>query len=642
MAALSSIKLRRGTAALWKSTNPVLAQGEPGYETDTGYTKIGDGTSTWTSLTYQKNPSLPINVKDYGAVGDGTTDDTAAIQAALTAFASVGGELLFPVGTYKVTSNLSVAPAVLGKIRATGAVLKVGATWPTGAVAVLTINGSNLTVSGLCVDGNGLADRLVTVTNNRANLLFENCEFRNTAQQASETDLNVVGLRIQGGCTNITVDSCYFHDITSGGNTSLAQFSRGILISDPNSVGTTTHVRIRGCMFENIKFSGISSDADAICIQDFTTNTWTIIDSCSFKNLHKRAVKIQSPGVTVSNCTIQNDYLGTSGVNVYPDPQVYAAISVYANDCVISNNNIIGGSWLNGIEIGNSASATASRVTVVGNRVIGGATAVMTGSGGIRVNGSNSQSELIISGNYVGRFSQGIWLSTAQSGIVISGNQVNAYNVASTSGVYIDGDSSVQPTRLAITGNSFEGTTRYGIETVVVPTDMTVSGNMGGRTGFEIISSTPWTSYAASSRRAYSAANGGGGSVTSGADGTYGSNLPQGGTMARVLRYIGTNTYGTTITPDGKTGDWQTITVTNSTAFTIAAPTNPPSSTQTQRMTIEIYNNSGGAMGTITWNAAFVFAGQTWVNPASTKRRYATFEFNGTSWVCTAVAAADY
>lgn len=46
------------------------------------------------------------DVTDYGALGDGTTDDTAAISAALTA-ASGGGTVYFPRGTYRVTSALT-------------------------------------------------------------------------------------------------------------------------------------------------------------------------------------------------------------------------------------------------------------------------------------------------------------------------------------------------------------------------------------------------------------------------------------------------------------------------------------------------------------------------------------------------------
>ena len=46
------IQLRRGTSSNWSSTNPTLAQGEPGYITDTNQMKIGDGTTAWNSLPY--------------------------------------------------------------------------------------------------------------------------------------------------------------------------------------------------------------------------------------------------------------------------------------------------------------------------------------------------------------------------------------------------------------------------------------------------------------------------------------------------------------------------------------------------------------------------------------------------------------
>lgn len=47
-----TIRLRRGLAATWASVNPVLGDGEPGFETDTKYLKIGDGTTAWNQLAY--------------------------------------------------------------------------------------------------------------------------------------------------------------------------------------------------------------------------------------------------------------------------------------------------------------------------------------------------------------------------------------------------------------------------------------------------------------------------------------------------------------------------------------------------------------------------------------------------------------
>lgn len=55
-------------------------------------------------------PSFYTNVKLYGAKGDGTTDDTTAIQAAITAVQNAGGgTVIFPEGTYKITSTLIIS-----------------------------------------------------------------------------------------------------------------------------------------------------------------------------------------------------------------------------------------------------------------------------------------------------------------------------------------------------------------------------------------------------------------------------------------------------------------------------------------------------------------------------------------------------
>ena len=52
------IKLRRDTATNWTTTDPILAAGEPGLETDTGKTKYGDGVSRWNVLDYSGGGSL--------------------------------------------------------------------------------------------------------------------------------------------------------------------------------------------------------------------------------------------------------------------------------------------------------------------------------------------------------------------------------------------------------------------------------------------------------------------------------------------------------------------------------------------------------------------------------------------------------
>lgn len=46
------IVLRRDRAERWTTNNPVLSLGEPGYETDTGKLKIGNGRTPWRTLRY--------------------------------------------------------------------------------------------------------------------------------------------------------------------------------------------------------------------------------------------------------------------------------------------------------------------------------------------------------------------------------------------------------------------------------------------------------------------------------------------------------------------------------------------------------------------------------------------------------------
>ncbi len=45
-------QFKRGTAQRWVEVNPILKQGEPGFEYDTGKLKIGDGFTPWLGLPY--------------------------------------------------------------------------------------------------------------------------------------------------------------------------------------------------------------------------------------------------------------------------------------------------------------------------------------------------------------------------------------------------------------------------------------------------------------------------------------------------------------------------------------------------------------------------------------------------------------
>ena len=78
----SLMQQRRDTAANWTSNNPTLLNGELGYETDTGYLKIGDGSTAWTSLGYidgTKVSAYPLATADIA--NDAITADKLADTA---------------------------------------------------------------------------------------------------------------------------------------------------------------------------------------------------------------------------------------------------------------------------------------------------------------------------------------------------------------------------------------------------------------------------------------------------------------------------------------------------------------------------------------------------------------------------------
>ena len=76
----TKIQLRRDLAASWTSANPILAQGEPGLETDTSKIKYGDGTTAWADLDYAGGSGDTLNAEGGVVVTAGSTNHWKASQ----------------------------------------------------------------------------------------------------------------------------------------------------------------------------------------------------------------------------------------------------------------------------------------------------------------------------------------------------------------------------------------------------------------------------------------------------------------------------------------------------------------------------------------------------------------------------------
>lgn len=149
MAIQTLIQLRRGTAALWTSTNPTLAAGEAGVETDTGLLKIGNGTSAWNSLAYQTALApLVTNAQTGTTYTLVATDAGRTIElnnaSAITLTVPNSSSVSYPTGT-----QIAILQTGAGQVTVAGAGgvtvnanpgLKLRAQW---TYAVLQYRGSN-------------------------------------------------------------------------------------------------------------------------------------------------------------------------------------------------------------------------------------------------------------------------------------------------------------------------------------------------------------------------------------------------------------------------------------------------------------------------------------------------------------------
>lgn len=83
-----------------------------------------------------------VSVRDFGAIGDGITDDTAAIQAAINAATSADTKVLVPPGTYLLTDTLTVNTTLVfdGGRFSTGYTIKIN-----GTASMLAHNGGGIT-----------------------------------------------------------------------------------------------------------------------------------------------------------------------------------------------------------------------------------------------------------------------------------------------------------------------------------------------------------------------------------------------------------------------------------------------------------------------------------------------------------------
>lgn len=208
-AAIGSFYLRSGTAG--------------------SFLKTGAGNTAWTSLS---SSFAWYSVRDYGAVGDGVTDDRAAIAAAIAACdADGGGCVYFPRGTYACSKDGANPYSFLVNVdritfRGSGPasiIRQVGSGASNPWQLFRMEQGSQNRFEDLVFDGGGVTnphadDHLFQVgvgTGAVTELQFFRCTFQNTVVGAGD------GVHVEGAAgfmvSRLWVDDCVFQSISGNG-----------------------------------------------------------------------------------------------------------------------------------------------------------------------------------------------------------------------------------------------------------------------------------------------------------------------------------------------------------------------------------------------------------------------------------------
>jgi hypothetical protein len=250
-----------------------------------------------------------VSVKDFGAVGDGVTNDTAAIQNALNAASNK--TILFPAGTYKITSLLSVNTLVNCSLIGEGDASIVG-------------------------DFNYTMIQFVSTTNFVIkNLKFDNQYVNTTLASAGAT---VVWTEITGtdcNIDNVTIDGCTFTNPDCQGQAIFFAFRT---IQNPLTYRTGV---MRNLTISNNRFIDIGGIGMTLMNRQTSTDRYTC----------------------VSGIKIQNNYANGLGAVSGATFGMFVSLDGFGQDFIVSNNSIYGhigsaiecAGWCNGLIDGNLA-----------------------------------------------------------------------------------------------------------------------------------------------------------------------------------------------------------------------------------------------------------------------------------------------
>jgi parallel beta-helix repeat protein len=268
-----------------------------------------------------------VDVREYGAKGDGSTDDTVAIQAAIDSLSS-GGVIFFPLGTYNTDTTLAIGNGVS----------LVGFS-KKGSIIYKTTGGT------------GGAGRVIENENYGSsydeNIIIKDLTIRGTYQSASSDyeHNHCIGLY---KTRHVTIENCYLYDAGGDGISARQAENTTIRKNEIYNCGRNGISPTAGSfLIEENKISGITGDnGPGAIIDGEPNNTSESLDI----TIRKNNIDATANGIVLAD--LQTATGGTTMISG-----------------TIEDNDIDGGS--RGVYIKSTNSIKAKKIKVIGNDIVG-------------------------------------------------------------------------------------------------------------------------------------------------------------------------------------------------------------------------------------------------------------------------------
>ncbi|MHB8781209.1 MAG: DUF5719 family protein [Candidatus Geothermincolia bacterium] len=286
---------------------------------------IATSVLTWSGTTAAQ--AAPVyNVRDYGAVGDGSHDDSGAIQAAINAVdSSVGGTVYVPQGVYRVRYGAYGGDTTLN--------LKSNMTFQMDAGAELRMDGTNSSRYNLLHAGN-----VSNVTITGGTITGDRDQHQGT-----------------GGESGFNISTFNGRNILISGVTSRKAWADGIYIDGwENQV--TDGVRVENCVLDSNRRQGIS----IICGRNITITGSVMSNTEGAMPMAGLDLEPWNPVQVIENVVVSYNTFRNNdcGFEIGGSQAPVKNITVTGNTIEQSRNH---GMWID----------TVSDVTITGNNIVG-------------------------------------------------------------------------------------------------------------------------------------------------------------------------------------------------------------------------------------------------------------------------------